>query len=150
LFYKTLEPALSYKNHGHPRVKGRVQQICVPENGATGCFKENMSYFVRKFLMFNYIDETKKKLYLNYNGYGEKRESSYIFVDYQIHIKAVPWLRRLVAGLSPRRPGFDRGSVHVGFVVEKVALGQVSTRELRFSFANFIPPVLHYTEKRRD
>jgi hypothetical protein len=38
---------------------------------------------------------------------------------------AVPWLRRLVAGLSPRRPGFDPGSVHVGFAVDKVALGQV-------------------------
>jgi hypothetical protein len=25
----------------------------------------------------------------------------------------------------PRRPGFDPGSVHVGFVVDKVALGQV-------------------------
>jgi hypothetical protein len=30
---------------------------------------------------------------------------------------AVPWLRWLVAGLSLRRPGFDPGSVHVGFVV---------------------------------
>jgi hypothetical protein len=38
---------------------------------------------------------------------------------------AVPWLRRLVAGLPPRRPGFDPGSVRVGFVVDKVALGQV-------------------------
>jgi hypothetical protein len=28
---------------------------------------------------------------------------------------AVPWLRRLAAGLPPRRPGFDPGSVHVGF-----------------------------------
>jgi hypothetical protein len=34
----------------------------------------------------------------------------------------VPWLRRLVVGLSPRRPGFNPGSVHVGFVVDKVAL----------------------------
>jgi hypothetical protein len=34
-------------------------------------------------------------------------------------------LRQLVAGLSPRRPGFDPGSAHVGFVVDKVALGQV-------------------------
>jgi hypothetical protein len=34
--------------------------------------------------------------------------------------RAVPWLRRLVAGHSPRRPaGFDPGSVHVGFVVDK-------------------------------
>jgi hypothetical protein len=38
---------------------------------------------------------------------------------------AVLWLRWLVAGLPPRRPGFDSGSVHVGFVVDKVALGQV-------------------------
>jgi hypothetical protein len=41
---------------------------------------------------------------------------------------AAPWLRRLVAGLSPRSPG----SVHVGFVVDKVALGQVFLRVLRF------------------
>jgi hypothetical protein len=34
----------------------------------------------------------------------------------------VPWLMRLVAGLSPRWPGFDPGSVHVGFVVDKVTL----------------------------
>ena len=40
-------------------------------------------------------------------------------------VRAVPWLRRLVAGLSPRRPGFDPGPVHVRFVVDKVALGQV-------------------------
>jgi hypothetical protein len=39
---------------------------------------------------------------------------------------AVPWLRRLVTGFSLQR------SVHVGFVVDKVALGQVSVRVLRF------------------
>jgi hypothetical protein len=42
-----------------------------------------------------------------------------------VTVVAVPWLRRLVAGLSPRRPGFNPGSVHMGFVVDKVALGQV-------------------------
>jgi hypothetical protein len=31
----------------------------------------------------------------------------------------------LVAGFPSRRPGFQPGSGHVGFVVEKVALGQV-------------------------
>jgi hypothetical protein len=51
--------------------------------------------------------------------------------------------------LSPRRPGFDPGSVHVGFVVDKVALGQVIPRVLRFSPVNFIPPVLHYKEQRK-
>ena len=60
---------------------------------------------------------------------------------------AVPWLRRLVAGLPPQRPGFDPGSVHVGFVVDKVALGQVFPRVLRFSPVSFIPPVLHYLER---
>jgi hypothetical protein len=49
-----------------------------------------------------------------------------------LRIMAVPWLRRLVAGLSPRRPGFDSGSVHIGFVVDRVALGQVFLRVLRF------------------
>jgi hypothetical protein len=63
--------------------------------------------------------------------------------------QAVPWLRRLVAGLSPRRPRFDPRSVHVGFVVGKMALGQVFPRVLRISPVNFIPPVLHYTEKRK-
>jgi hypothetical protein len=63
---------------------------------------------------------------------------------------AVPWLRRLVAGLTQRRSGFDHGSVHVGFV-DKVALGQVFLpRVLRFSPLNFIPPVLHYTEKKKN
>ena len=51
--------------------------------------------------------------------------------------KAVPWLRRSVAGLSPRRPSFDPGSIHVGFLVDKVALEQVppSPRVLRFSLS---------------
>jgi hypothetical protein len=57
--------------------------------------------------------------------------------------QAVPWLRRLAAGLPPRRPGFDPGSAHVGFVVDKMALGQVFPQVLRFSPVNFIPPVLH-------
>jgi hypothetical protein len=39
--------------------------------------------------------------------------------------KAVLWLRRLVAGLSRRGPVFEHGSIHVGFVVDKVALGQI-------------------------
>jgi hypothetical protein len=36
---------------------------------------------------------------------------------------AVAWLRRLDAGLSPRSTA--PGSIHVGFVMDKVALGQV-------------------------
>jgi hypothetical protein len=51
---------------------------------------------------------------------------------------AVSWLKRLVAGLSPRRPG----SVHVGFVVDTVALGRFSP-STSVSPANIIPPLLH-------
>jgi hypothetical protein len=58
--------------------------------------------------------------------------------------QALPWLSQLVAGLSPRRPGLNPGSVNVGFVVDKVALRQVFHRVLRFSPVNFIPPVLQY------
>jgi hypothetical protein len=61
----------------------------------------------------------------------------------------VPPLRLLVAGLSLRRPGFDHRSVHVWIVVDKVALGQVLLRVLRFSPVNFIPPGLHYKKNRK-
>jgi hypothetical protein len=64
-------------------------------------------------------------------------------------IKAVLWLRRFVAGLLPRRPGFDPGTVHVGFVVDSVALGQGFLRVLRFYPVNFMSPLLNYTEKRK-
>jgi hypothetical protein len=43
----------------------------------------------------------------------------------------MPWLRQLVSGLSPKRPG----SARVGFVVDKVALRQ----GFQFSFVNIIP-----------
>jgi hypothetical protein len=41
------------------------------------------------------------------------------------YILVMPWLRWLVAGLSLRRPRFVPGTVHVGFVVDRVAVGQV-------------------------
>ena len=67
---------------------------------------------------------------------------------YYVHYhRAVSWLRRLVAVLPTRRPEFDPASVDVGFLVDKVALGQVFPHVLRFSPFNFIPPVLCYLEK---
>jgi hypothetical protein len=35
---------------------------------------------------------------------------------------AAPYLKWLVTGFPPRRSGFEPGSSHVGFVVDKVAL----------------------------
>jgi hypothetical protein len=55
--------------------------------------------------------------------------------------RAVPWLRRLFPGLSQRRPLFDPRSVHVRFVVEKRALGQVSLRVLVLSPVSIISPL---------
>jgi hypothetical protein len=55
-------------------------------------------------------------------------------------IAAVPFHKRLVTGLSPWYAGFAPGSVHVGFVVDKVALGQVFLQVLRFSSVSIIPP----------
>jgi hypothetical protein len=53
--------------------------------------------------------------------------------------KVMTWLGRLVAGLSPRTRGFASGSVHVGFVMDKLALGQGFFRVVRFSLVNMIP-----------
>jgi hypothetical protein len=57
-------------------------------------------------------------------------------------IRFVPWLRSLVARLSSRRPGFAPGSIHVEFVMDKVALGLVFLRVLRFSPVSIISPSL--------
>jgi hypothetical protein len=52
-------------------------------------------------------------------------------------IKALPWFRRLVADLSVRRPGFMSRSVHVGFVVNKMALGQILFKSLDLLSVSF-------------
>jgi hypothetical protein len=49
----------------------------------------------------------------------------YLSVALPLFHVVVAWLRRLAATLSPRWPGLAPGSLHVGFVVDKVALLQV-------------------------
>jgi hypothetical protein len=49
-------------------------------------------------------------------------------------------VRRLLAGLPPRRPGFQVRSGHMGFVVDKVALGAGFLQVLRFPLPILIPP----------
>jgi hypothetical protein len=59
------------------------------------------------------------------------------FLVYTKTLYAVPW--RLVAGLSASRSRFAPGSVHVGYVKEKVALVQFFLRVIRFSPVSIIP-----------
>jgi hypothetical protein len=58
-------------------------------------------------------------------------------------IKAVPKLRKLVAGFLPQRPEFELGSGHVEFVVDKESLGQVDSDYFgfpcQFSFNRLLP-----------
>jgi hypothetical protein len=49
----------------------------------------------------------------------------------------------LVAGFPPRRPGFDPRSDHVGFVVDKVALGQVFSEYFGFPCQSSFHRLLH-------
>lgn len=48
-----------------------------------------------------------------------------------------------LAGFEQRRAGFAPRAVHVGFVMNKVALGQVSFRVFRFQPVRIIPPLNH-------
>ena len=57
--------------------------------------------------------------------------------------EVVSWFRQLVAGLWLRRTVLDPRPVHERSVVDKVAVGQVYLRVLRFSPVSIIPPMLH-------
>jgi hypothetical protein len=51
---------------------------------------------------------------------------------FKIFLVCVLRRRRSVSGLPPRWPGFEPMSNHVGFVVDKVALGQVFSEYFSF------------------
>jgi hypothetical protein len=71
------------------------------------------------------------------------------FLLKNLFTRAVPWLRRLVAGLSPRRPGLDPGLMW-DLWWTKWHWDRFFPRVLRVSPVNLIPPVLHYLEKRKN
>ena len=54
----------------------------------------------------------------------------------------MPCIRRIVAGVSPRRAGFDPKPVNVGFVVDKVAVEQVLLPVFQCFPVRIIPPAL--------
>jgi hypothetical protein len=59
------------------------------------------------------------------NPLYRKEIKTFVFVNtgFKGNIWTVPLLRSLVAGLSPRRPGFAPWSIHMGLLMEKVVLG---------------------------
>ena len=68
---------------------------------------------------------------------NDKKKSGYS------HLLALPWLRRLITGLSLWKPSFYPGSVHVRFVVLKEALGQIFLRILRSVSSRQCHAMLH-------
>jgi hypothetical protein len=52
-------------------------------------------------------------------------------------------LKLLVAGFSPRRPGFDGRLVNVRFLVDEVVMGIGFFRVLRVSPGDMVPPMVH-------
>jgi hypothetical protein len=54
-------------------------------------------------------------------------------------VGVMPWLRQLVAGLSPQRPKFAPRSIHMGFVEDRVALGQGFLLVIWFFPVSIIP-----------
>jgi hypothetical protein len=54
-----------------------------------------------------------------------------------------PSLKQLVAGFPPRRSGFEPRSGQVGFVVNKVALGQVFSEYFGFPCQFLFHQILH-------
>jgi hypothetical protein len=67
----------------------------------------------------------------------------YVLIKTVCIIVAVSWLSRLVTGLSLTTPRFAPNSVHVRFVVDKVALGLVFIPVHPFSPVSIIPQMLH-------
>jgi hypothetical protein len=83
---------------------------------------------------FDVTDELLIRIFAFFRYWRKNKEYSgtvhQLFIDFKKaydsvrrEVQTVPWLRRLVAGIQPWRPGFDPRSGNVGFVVDKVALG---------------------------
>jgi hypothetical protein len=77
-------------------------------------------------------------LYMLLSGNNALKQMTSLIHGLLCTFMAVPWLRGLVAGLSPRSLGFAPGPIHVEFMVYKVALGQAFLRAVRFSLVNII------------
>ena len=70
------------------------------------------------------------------------RGTDWVFMNNKVNHslwRTMSWLRRLVAGLSPLRIGFEARSAHVSFMV----VGQVFLPVPRLTPVSIVPPMLH-------
>jgi hypothetical protein len=81
-----------------------------------------------------------------------QRDDRLTFFDWHLEYgntdrRAVPWLKLLISGLSPCRPGFDPRPINAGFVLDKVSLGQAFLRVFRFppvTIVSSMPVLINY------
>jgi hypothetical protein len=99
------------------------------------------SLFMLKMFMFSLVYVNKPQIQSQLYIVTESLYCEVCVVNWQAGRTR---LRRLVASLSQRRPVFVQRSVHMGFVVDKVALGQVFLRLLWLSH-QYNPTVALYT-----
>jgi hypothetical protein len=57
--------------------------------------------------------------------------------------KVVPWPMRLATSVSPPRHEFNHRPIHVGFVVDKGAMGQFFSQSALVSSVEITPVILH-------
>ena len=95
--------------------------------------------WIYAYVPFRYTCVTPFFLGVSYNisRFDKKRFTTFIL--FQIY----PHFRRLIAVLSPRISDFGHSALRVGFVVDKVALGQFFLLVLQSSPVSIIPPMLH-------
>jgi hypothetical protein len=111
-------------------------------------FVINLIEIITKILSLHLPIKTDHKLWkFGQDGRYVREDSKLVFHSYKpdefLPWQAAPKLRRLVAGFPPRWPGFAPGSGQVGFVVDRVSLGQVFSDYFGISCQCSFHHVLH-------
>jgi hypothetical protein len=94
------------------------------------------------------VDNTFVCCSYQYAFYGANHTSiSYVHISSRVPT-AASQLRRLVAGLSPRRPGFKLGPVYARFVEQQVLLRELRPSPVKYNGTNApYHPVIYHKRK---
>jgi hypothetical protein len=99
------------------------------------------SHHAHRAEVWRLATESASGIHTDHNGYWPTI-SLWITRNYT-STRAVPFLRRLVAGFRPLRPRFEPETSYVGFVVDKVSLGQVFSEYFGFPCQISFHQLLH-------